>query len=238
MHTTPLKFSLLRTIPHIKNSFTQGLVIFDEDIIESGGRYGQSFLARYKINSLKNKTVLWKENLNHRYFAEGLTVYDNKIYLLTWKSQTAFVFDVATHQLLNSYSYQGEGWGLTHNNHELIRSDGSSHLYFHESKTFKQLRTLQVLEQGRPVPQINELEYAKGLIWANIWKQNRIIAISPETGEVVANADLSALVKQQHLTDPNAVLNGIAYDQKEEGFWVTGKHWKSLYLLQFEWPDK
>ncbi len=230
-HPRALSVTPIESIPHAQQSFTQGLVLFQNDFIESSGHYKKSFISRHSPSGDKPQ---WKLALPSQIFAEGLTIFHEKIYLLSWKSKTLFVFDVHTQALLRTHNYKGEGWGLTHNGQALIRSDGSNKLYFHDPKTFRLLRSIKVTINGQYVSNINELEYARGLIWANVWKDNRIIAIDPTSGIVQASADLSTLAQQQQVTSAEAVLNGIAYDPQKDAFWVTGKYWPALYLLTFQ----
>lgn len=230
-----LNYQLLQSRPLSTPLFTQGLEIHQGQLLQSSGLYGKSRLVSRPLN--KNTTAAstaWQHNLPKRYFAEGLTVFNNTVYLLSWREQTLWRFNAATGKLLGQDNYQGEGWGLAHDQQHLIRSDGSDILFFHDPETLKINRRLKVTRDDKAVTNINELEFAHGFIWANIWFSNEIIVINPNSGKVQAVIDIAALTKREraHKTDPNAVANGIAFDARDNSFWVTGKHWLQLYQLR------
>lgn len=239
--SSALGYQLLQQIDHNPKLFTQGLIYDKGYFYESSGHYARSRLVRYPVKP-DNKS--WfkqlfsrnkhQRNIERSVFAEGLTQLENTLYLLSWKSGRAFSFDADTLNPLDEFSYAGQGWGLTHNGHELIRSDGSDYLYFHRAKDFSVSKRLWVKGLGRSWHNINELEYVDGLIWANIWQENIIIAIDAKTGQVKYSVDLSELVQQEDPQKTDAVLNGIAYDKERDAFWVTGKYWKKLYLIQID----
>jgi glutamine cyclotransferase len=215
--------------------FTQGLEIYRQQMLLSSGLYGQSRLISRPLEALGDSTRnRWQHTLNKRYFAEGLTVFANTVYLLSWQAQTLWRFDANTGKPLGRRSYRGEGWGLTHNSHHLIRSDGSSWLYFHEPTSFALKHRLKVTREGLPVNNINELEFAHGFIWANIWLSDEIVAINPTSGEVEAVLNIAKLSRRERRSppDPDAVANGIAYDARSKRFWLTGKRWSHLYQVQ------
>ena len=214
--------------PHDTDLFTQGLILTEEQFYESGGRYGQSRLVRYRA---KETRANLEKKLDDRLFAEGLTLLDGTLYLLTWKAQQLLVLDAESLQLKRTLAYAGEGWGLTHNGEQLIRSDGSSRLHFHNTEDFGLERSLTVTESGKPIKRLNELEYIQGYIWANIWHSDKLVKINPQSGQVLAQLDLRGLAARHR---PSGVLNGIAYDQARNGLWVTGKNWPILYLLKLE----
>lgn len=236
-----LGYQLLQEIEHNPKLFTQGLIYDKGYFYESSGHYARSQLVRYpEIQENKNWfKQLFSSNKNQRniersIFAEGLTQLNNTLYLLSWKSGRAFSFDTNTLKPIDEFSYAGQGWGLTHNGRELIRSDGSDYLYFHSAKDFSLSKRLWVKGLGRSWHNINELEYVDGLIWANIWQEDIIIAIDSATGNVQHSLDLSELVRQENPQKTDAVLNGIAYDTERDAFWVTGKYWKKLYLIDIQ----
>lgn len=235
-------YEILAERSHKKQVFTQGLLLQDNHFYESSGRYGSSFLAVYPVAEPENK---WAQlsakftrqaRLPPRYFAEGLTLFNDRLYLLTWQEQTLLIYNRTTLALEQSLNYSGEGWGLTHDNTYLIRSDGSHRLTFHEPQSFKPHKVVEVFEGGRPLQRLNELEYIRGKIWANIWHENRLVEIDPESGKVIGSLDLSQLAATLSLTDSEQVLNGIAYDEEQQALWVTGKLWPKMFLIKLNSP--
>jgi len=217
--------------PHDPRVFTQGLYFQRGDIYESSGLYGKSFVRRYRAGTGEvTHEILLPKHL----FAEGITLFRERLYLLTWKARQALVLDPTTLKIKNRLSYTGDGWGLTHNASELIMSDGSDTLYFRDEETFQVKRTIVVKNKWRKFRNINELEYAQSFIWANIWQSPLILKVSPDDGEVVAQANLRQLVEKNSTVPGHTVLNGIAYDKKRKAFWVTGKFWPSRYLIKFQ----
>lgn len=232
-----LNYQLLQSRPLKSPFFTQGLEIHEGQLLQSSGLYGKSKLVSRPLNDTAvTAGATWQHALNKQYFAEGLTVFNNTVYLLSWREQTLWRFDVATGKLLGRNTYQGEGWGLTHDQQHLIRSDGSDTLFFHDPETLDLKYRLQVTRNGQAVKNINELEFAQGLIWANIWFSSEIIAIDPASGAVKAVVNIAELAKRERARnpDPNAVANGIAFDSRNKSFWVTGKHWSQLYQLHID----
>lgn len=237
--STPIKlnYQLLQSRPLTSPFFTQGLEIYQGQLLQSSGLYGKSKLVSRPLNKTAVATGTgWQHALPKRYFAEGLTVFADTVYLLSWRQQTLWRFDANTGKPLGQDTYQGEGWGLTHDSQQLIRSDGSDTLFFHDPETLNVSHRLKVTRNGQAVNQINELEFAQGFIWANIWFSSEIIVIDPTSGEVRAVLDIAALAKRERARnpDPNAVTNGIAYDARDNSFWVTGKHWAQLYQLHID----
>lgn len=225
---------------HKPTTFTQGLEIYKGEFYESSGLYGQSFLARYPI---EEPASTWasisapfsdKIQLADRFFAEGLTIIDDKVYLLTWREKTLHIFSIKPFKLIEQIHYQGEGWGLAFDGEHLIRSDGSATLYFHDSKKFAVDKILKVTIDGKPCDKLNELEFHQGFIYANRWYRNEILKIDPNSGEVVGIIDLSKIAHQHQTNSLDDVLNGIAWDEQRQGFWITGKRWPKMYLIQLE----
>lgn len=223
---------------HKTTLFTQGLVLHQGYFYESSGLYNQSLLVSYP---LAEPDSTWaklsapfhqKQKIPARYFAEGLALHEGKLYLLTWREQTLLVYDQTSFNYLKSLPYEGEGWGLTSNGEHLIRSDGSDRLYFHSPEDFALVKTLKVTDGNKPVRQINELEFAQGALWANIWHEDRIIKIDPVTGAVVGEMHLAFLKEGLNLSRSEQVLNGIAWDEQRQAFWVTGKLWPRLFLIR------
>lgn len=217
----------VRSYPHDSTAFTQGLVWRNGRLYESTGRYEQSTL---RVVELETGRVLQRAALGPQYFAEGLTAVGDTLYQLTWKEGVAFIWDPETLRQIGQVQYNGEGWGLTSDGRRLIVSDGSSYLSFVDPVTFQLDTTLRVTDGGRPVDQLNELEWVKGEVWANVWHTQRIARIDPATGRVKGWLDLSPLIPPAQ--DPEAVLNGIAYDEAADRLLVTGKLWPVLYEIR------
>lgn len=216
----------VRSYPHDSTAFTQGLVWRDGKLYESTGRYGQSSL---RLVELETGRVIQKVDLAETYFAEGLAALGDTLYQLTWKEGVAFKYDANTLHPAGQVSYTGEAWGLTSDGRRLIVSDGSSYLTFIDPRTFAVDTTLRVTNGGVPVDQLNELEWVRGEIWANVWHTQQIVRIDPNTGRVKGVLDLSPLIPP--VRDPEGVLNGTAYDPQANRLLVTGKLWPRLYEI-------
>lgn len=226
-------YTVVNSYPHDAGAFTQGLVWHDGALYEGTGWRGESDVRRVVLESGE---VMVEVPIDEQYFGEGITIFDDKLYELTWQAQTGFVYDADTLELLDEFSYPTEGWGMTHDGEQLIVSDGTDTLYFWDAETLTENGRLQVHDNNRPIININELEYIDGEIYANIWQTNLIARIDPETGAVVGWIDLSGLLspaEQAGLSDPgNAVLNGIAYDAENGRLFVTGKLWPTLFEIE------
>jgi glutamine cyclotransferase len=223
---------IIAVYPHDPDAFTQGLTVYDGQLYESTGQYGHSTLRRVDLES---GDILQSAALNFTYFGEGMAAVDDRLYQLTWKSQTGFIYDRETFEQLGNWRYRGEGWGLTYDGKHLIVSDGSAVLSFFEPGSGDPVRTIEVRDQGIPIERLNELEYVNGEIWANIWYEDRVARISPESGDVLAWVDLSDLVPRNR-RNPDAVLNGIAYDADADRLFVTGKNWPRLFEIELVTP--
>jgi glutamine cyclotransferase len=221
-------FVVLGVIDHDARAFTQGLAVDGEHLIESTGGYGESTLRRLDLASGR---ILAMVELPAWLFGEGTAVFGQHIIQLTWRAGIGLVYDRSSLELLRTFRYDGEGWGLTHDGTHLIMSDGSSRLHFHDPHTYARLHSLQVTHGGRPVRHLNELEYVGGEIYANVWQTNRIARISADTGAVLGWLDLTRL-RQQRANAPEQVPNGIAYDQQRGELLVGGKLWDRLYRIQ------
>lgn len=222
-------YRIIHVYPHDSGAFTQGLIYLNGHLYESTGLRGQSSLRE---EDLETGRLLKFQALPGRYFGEGLTNWGNTLVQLTWQEHTALVYDLKTFRFLRSFSYNYEGWGLTQDGRDLIESDGSSTLRFIDPANFHTVRTITVREHGKPVTELNELEYIHGEIYANIWQTNRIVRISPADGRVLGSIDLTGLLPPGAVTDPQAVLNGIAYDAAHDRLFVTGKLWPKLFEIQ------
>ena len=222
-------YRIVRTYPHDRTAFTQGLVYADGALYEGTGQKGQSSLRK---TDLASGRVVKRIDLASSYFGEGITFFGDRIIQLTWQSQMGFVYDRSTFKLLHQFTYPHEGWGITHDGRDLILSDGTSVLHRLNPKTFREKSRIDVRDdQNRPVTGLNELEYVKGSIYANIWPTNRIAVIHPRTGRVRAWIDLDGLLSQRDALDVD-VLNGIAYDARGDRLFVTGKYWPKIFEIK------
>jgi glutamine cyclotransferase len=224
-------FEIVNTWPHDKRAYTQGLIFHEGKLIESTGRQGESSLRRVELETGR---VVEKVDLPYQYFAEGTTLLNGKIYQLTWEDQKGFIYDAATLAKIGEFSYAGEGWGLTHDGESLILSDGSNRLRFIDPATFQVKRTISVADQNIGIRNLNELEYVKGEILANVWHSDKIARINPQTGQVTGWIDLARIQPPNELSDEEAVLNGIAYDAASGRLFVTGKLWPKLFEIRIK----
>ena len=222
-------YRIVHMYPHDANAFTQGLVFVNGMLYESTGLFGQSSV---RMVDLATGRVLQQHDLAAKYFGEGLTDWNGQLIQLTWQSHTGFVYDTFSFRTLRTFTYPWEGWGLTHDSRHLILSDGTAVLHLLDPATFKPVGEIRVTADGKPVLNLNELEYIHGEIYANIWETNRIARISPATGKVMEWIDLSGLRPPAVQQNDNAVLNGIAYDSQHDRLYVTGKLWPTLYEIQ------
>ena len=222
-------YRVVHTYPHDPSAFTQGLVFVGGSLYESTGLNGQSSL---RMVDLETGRVLQEQPLDSKYFGEGLTDWGSTLVQLTWETHVGFVCDRFSFRVLRTFSYRGEGWGLTHDAKSLILSDGTDTLSFFDPVTFKQVRSVIVKDHGKPVTDINELEYIHGEIYANVWHTDRIARIAPGSGKVLGWIDLKGLLAPEERTSAEAVLNGIAYDAAHDRLFVTGKLWPKLFEIE------
>jgi glutamine cyclotransferase len=227
-------YRVVDVFPHDRGAFTQGLVIDDGVLYEGTGLYGRSSLRRVDLQTGEVQQIY---ELPEQFFGEGITVYGNSIVQLTWQSNTGFVYDQDTFRLRKEFSYPTEGWGITHDGQHLIMSDGTSYLYFLDTETFEEARRVEVQDEDGPVSMLNELEYIGGEIYANIWLTDYIIIIAPDTGRVTGRIDLEGILTADDHQEPVDVLNGIAYDARDNRLFVTGKLWPSLFEIELVPPD-
>jgi glutamine cyclotransferase len=226
---TAYGYEVVNTFPHDPDAFTQGIVFQDGALLESTGIERRSTLRRVELQTGK---VLQKVDVPPYFFAEGITLMGGKIYQLTWKGEKGFVYDPKTFEKTGEFKYEGEGWGLTHDADSLILSDGTSEIRFIDPNTYAVKRTISVTDSGRPVVELNELEYVRGEIYANVWHDDRVARIDPRDGRVTGWIDFSGLLKPGEARDPEAVLNGIAYDEQGDRLFVTGKLWPKLFEVR------
>ena len=222
-------YQVVHTFPHDQQAFTQGLLYLDGHLYESTGIRGQSSL---RMEDLESGRILKFQMVPDKYFAEGLTNWGSTLIQLTWESHTALVYDRATFSLLRTFSFTGEGWGLAQDGRSLILSDGSAVLRFLDPATFHEIRHVTVRDRGKPVPQLNELEFIHGEVYANIWHSDRIARIDPVSGRVAGWIDLTGLLPKSERSNPEAVLNGIAWDNQHQRLLVTGKLWPSIFEIR------
>jgi glutamine cyclotransferase len=220
-------YQIVTTYNHDENAFTQGLVFNDGILYEGTGLFGQSTLRRVE---LETGNVIQLYSLPDTLFGEGITIFEDKIIQLTWKSRKGFLYDKDSFELLETFEYTTEGWGITHNGSALIMSDGSAKLYFLDPKTFNIIDQVEVCDE-EPIMFLNELEYIKGKVYANIWKNDQIAIINPETGQVTGWIDLTGINDSEDQSI-DGVLNGIAYDHNGDRLFVTGKLWSKLFEIK------
>lgn len=222
-------YKVVATFPHDTSSFTQGLVFADGDLYESTGLNGESTLRRVDIKTGK---TLQRIDIPKQYFAEGLALVGDELLQLTWQHKLGFVYDRKTFKQKRTFTYNSEGWGIAYDGRSrLVMSDGSDRLTFLDPKTLGTQKTLRVQDAGRPVMNLNELEWVENEIWANVWQTDRIARINPNTGDVNAWIDLSSLFPRAQRMPPADELNGIAYDKATRRIFITGKKWPRLYQI-------
>lgn len=222
-------YTIVNTFAHDRDAFTQGLIYLDDIFYEGTGLYEQSSLRKVDPESGE---VLKKIDLPPNVFGEGITVFGDRLFQLTWKARRGFVYDKNTFEKLAEFEYPTEGWGITHDGKRLIMSDGSATLYFWDPDTLAEIGRVQVTDEHGPVVRLNELEYINGEVFANVWQTDRIARINPETGQVVGWIVLPNLLTAADKSEPVDVLNGIAYDAATDRLFVTGKFWPKLFEIQ------
>ncbi|WP_345425358.1 glutaminyl-peptide cyclotransferase [Halioxenophilus aromaticivorans] len=226
-----LEYQIIDQQPHPKGLFTQGLLVDGPWIYESSGGYGRSSLVRYKSS---DSSMLVEMPLPKNIFAEGLTLLNDRFYLLTWRAGKMLVFDRNWNPLAR-HDYKGEGWGLTHDGEHLIMSNGTDEITFFTTRPFKAVKAIKLHGGERRWSAINELEYANGILWANRWFSDDVLAIDPNTGEVLARLDFSDIAKQFRVGRGarEKVLNGLAWSEPDQAMWLTGKYWDRRFLVKF-----
>ncbi len=228
---TPLYgVEVVRRLPHDSQAFTQGLLYQNGYLYESTGLEGRSSIRRVELETGR---VLQQHDIPAQYFGEGIVAWGGKLIELTWRSGVGFVYDLETFALEKQFAYRGEGWGLTHDGRRLIMSDGTPELRFLDPETLQETGRITVTDQGQPVGNLNELEYVRGEVYANVWLTDRIARIDPATGTVTGWIDLTGLLTAaDRARGPTDVLNGIAYDAEGDRLFVTGKLWPALFEVR------
>jgi glutamine cyclotransferase len=230
--TPAISYTIGAVLPHDTSYFTEGFEFYKGSLLESTGNNGKSKLVQYDPATGKiDKQVI----LDAKYFGEGITVFRDTIYQLTYREGVVHVYNAKDFKKIKEIPYtNGEGWGLTHDSSYLIGTNSGNNLYYYEPGTFKLVKTVSVSENGAPAVNVNELEYINGYIYANQWQYNTILKIEPSTGNVIAKMDLTDLVTRVKAKKPGAdVLNGIAYNPVTKKVYITGKYWPEMYELQF-----
>lgn len=223
-------YRIVHTYPHDPDAFTQGLEYYEGSLYEGTGRYGHSSIRKVDLTTGE---VLQIHNLDSKYFGEGITIFNSRLIELTWLSHLGFVYHLADFSPIKTFRYPTEGWGLANDGQRLIMSDGSATLYFLDPESLEITGRIKVTFNDSPVTQLNELEYIRGVVYANVFQTDYIVAIDPRTGRVTRWIDLSGLSDQAGVTfNPEAVLNGIAYDSKTDRMFVTGKLWSKLFQIE------
>jgi len=225
---------ILRTLPHDPSSFTQGLEVLERSIFESSGLYGHSRIS--EIDS-QNGEIIRQTKIDDSYFGEGITVKDQSIIMLTWRAGVALEFDISNFSIIGNFSFEGEGWGICYNGEHIVTSNGTSELSFRDPDSFEVDFTTMVTWDGTPVSNLNELECVGDKIYANIWMEETILSISGTSGEVDFFSSPLALTSIQG-NSSEEVLNGIAFDHISGNFWITGKNWTQMYLVNFTIPGE
>ena len=221
-------YQVVAWYPHDPMAFTQGLDFANGFLYEGTGLRGRSSLRKVDLYTGEVLRIL---NLDSQYFGEGIVIYEDRIIQLTWTSHIGFVYDIDSFDLIETFSYPTEGWGITHDGEQLIMSDGTATLYFLNPYTFERIGVVEVFDNNGPVVMINELEYINGKVYANIWKTDMVVIIDPDTGEVEGKIYLNGLLTPQERIGVD-VLNGIAYDQESDRIFVTGKLWPKLFEIK------
>ncbi len=222
-------YRVVNSFPHDPEAFTQGLVFEDGTLFEGTGLYRQSTLREVE---LETGVVLRSLSLDSQYFGEGITIYKDQVVQLTWRSNTGFLYDKDSFELLQTFSYSSEGWGITHDGIRLIVSDGTPTLYFWDPVTFEEIGRIEVHDQYGPVSRLNEFEYVRGEVFANVWYTDLIARINPHTGRVTGWIDLEGLLESEQGVASADILNGIAYDAQNDRLFVTGKRWPKLFEIE------
>jgi glutaminyl-peptide cyclotransferase len=225
-----LRVEVIERRPHDRTAFTQGLELHGDSLYESDGLYGKSAV---RVLDPQSGAVRDKVSLDDSLFAEGLTIVGDDVVVITWREHTALVLDPATLDNRGTHSYAGEGWGVCGDGTRLVMSDGTATLRFRDPSTFAETGSVDVTLDGAPVTELNELECVDGTVYANVWHSDTIMRIDPQSGRVTATIDASGLLPDGQRSDPEAVLNGIAYDRSAGTFLLTGKLWPALFEVRF-----
>lgn len=223
-----LSYTLVRRLPHSTSAFTQGLEVFDGVFLESTGQYGSSTIRQVEISTGK---ILRSRAIDKSFFGEGLTQLNNSVYMLTWLNQLGLIFDAKTLRQTGTFRYSGEGWGITNDGKHIYMSNGTSVISVLDPSSWTIVRTIPITLDGMAVSQINELEWIDGAIWANVWQSDRVIRISPTSGNVTGVLDLTGILPSNERTPTTDVLNGLAWNPTSKTLYATGKNWPAIFEL-------
>jgi glutaminyl-peptide cyclotransferase len=229
--TPTYSYEIVATYPHDPKAFTQGLQWHEGKLFESTGEVGSSGIREVELTTGK---VLRQQSLEAPNFGEGIVILGNTLYQITWKNEKAFTYDWKSFTRQSTFGYEGEGWGLTTDGSSLIMSNGTPSIVFRDPRTFVVTKTITVADHGTTVSQLNELEWVKGEIWANVWQSDQVARIDPATGAVTGWIDFSGLLSKMDRTGSEDVLNGIAYDAEKDRLFVTGKLWPMLFEIRLK----
>ena len=229
--TPTYTYEVVASYPHDPAAFTEGLFIHDGRLFESTGEVGTSWMREVELATGR---VIRQRDLAKPHFGEGIAIVDDKIFELTWKSGKAFVYDWKTFKPTGEFTYEGEGWSLTTDGKSLIMDDGTAVIKWRDPKTFAVQRSVVVTDHEQSVTNLNELEYIKGELWANVWMSDQIVRIDPATGKVLGWIDLSGILPSMDKTGKEDVLNGIAYDAVNDKIYVTGKKWPKMFEIKLK----
>lgn len=235
--TPTYTFEVVRTYPHDPTAYTEGLMFHEGRFFESTGEVGKSDIREVELETgrvIRKRPLTQKDKNDSGYFGEGIAIADDRIIELTWKSGVAFIYDWKTFEPKGQFKYEGEGWAFTKSGDSLIMSNGTPVLNYRDPKTFAITRSLTVTDHDVPVSNLNELEWVKGEIWANVWTVDQIVRIDPKTGKVLGYINLTGLLENADKNGNEDVLNGIAYDEKSDRIFVTGKRWSKLYEIKLK----
>ncbi|MCE5207061.1 MAG: glutaminyl-peptide cyclotransferase [Chloroflexi bacterium] len=230
-----MAYQVTNQFPHDSGAFTEGLAIHNNVLYEATGIYGRSSIRKIDLESGRIEKIRY---LSDEYFGEGLAIIDEKIIWITWQSNTGFVLDLDSFEVIDSFSYDHEGWGLAYDGSKLFMSDGSDIIHILEPDNFTETGTIHISDNGAPVEMINELEFIEGDLYANIWQTTFIAKIDPVSGNVTGWLDLNALLEQfETIRHPVDVLNGIAYNNESKQIFITGKYWPKVFEIEILTPD-
>lgn len=221
-------YDIINTYPHDTSTFTQGLVYESGYIYESTGKYNDSTLRKV---DLQTSEIIITHKLDGSYFGKGITIYNNKIFQLTWKSKVGFIYNKDSFNIISKFYYNTEGWGITHNDEHIIMSDGTDEIYFLNPINFKKVYSIKVHDEVKPITRLNELEFIKGEIYANVWKSDKIARICPYSGKITGWIDLKGLLTPKEYKNAGA-LNGITYDKRNNRIFITGKKWPKVFEIK------
>lgn len=225
-------YEVVRSLPHAVDAYTQGLLFHEGRFFESTGQVGESDIREVDLET--GRVIRKRELTDTSIFGEGIVIVDDRLIELTWKSSVALVYDWRSFEPKGEFKYDGEGWGLTFDGTSIVMSNGSDVIAFRDPKTFEAKRTIEVNDNGLPIAKLNELEMVKGELWANVYETAQIVRINPADGKVVGWIDLQGILPANERTGKEDVLNGIAYDAKNDRIYVTGKYWPKLYEIKLK----